>query len=136
MITGMSAMAQSAPPLAATALRSPCVLVVEDEIMLVMMVEDFLLASGYHVVTAGRVRPALKAIEDRDVDLALLDLILDGESCLPLAEHLHERGVPILFVSGSDAGHVPGRYRHYPLLQKPYRPSDLLDAIASALPAR
>lgn len=136
MITVMTAMAQSTPPPASTLPRAPCVLVVEDEIMLVMMVEDLLLASGYHVLTAGRVRPALKAIQDRDVDLAIVDLNLGGESCLPLAEQLRERGVPILFASGSDGGQVPGRYRHCPLLQKPYRPSELLDAIACALPAR
>jgi len=136
MITGVIAMAHSNPPFASTLPRAPCVLVVEDEIILVMMVEDLLLASGYHVVTAGRVRPALKAIEDRDVDLAILDLTLDGESCLPLAEQLRERGVPILFATGSDAGQVPGHYRHCPVLQKPYRPSELLDAVAGALPAR
>lgn len=109
------------------------VLLVEDEMMLMMMVEDLLLSEGYEVVTAGRLPSAMDAACNRDIDAAILDLNLGGESAIPLADALSDRGVPILFASGYGAAILPDRYRSYTMLQKPYLPADLLVALDGVL---
>lgn len=101
--------------------------------MLMMMVEDLLLAQGYDVVTAGRLPPALDLACNRDLDAAILDINLGGESAIPLADALRERGVPIVFASGYGTGILPDRYRAYTMLQKPYLPEDLLVALEGVL---
>ncbi len=111
------------------------VLLVEDEMMLMMMVEDLLLAEGYDVVTAGRLPPALEVARNLDLDLdaAVLDVNLCGESAIPLADELSQRGVPIVFASGYGAAILPDRYRTHPMLQKPYLPQELLVALEDVL---
>jgi DNA-binding NtrC family response regulator len=109
------------------------VLLVEDEMMLMMMVEDLLLAEGYQVTTAGKVDTAMKALRKRAPDAAVLDLNLGGESALPLADALEALGIPVVFASGYGTAALPDRYRHFSMLQKPYLPADLLEALSSAL---
>ena len=109
------------------------VLVVEDEMMLMMMVEDLLLSEGYDVVTAGRMPPAMDAACNRDLDAAILDINLGGESAIPLADALSKRGIPIVFASGYGAAILPDRYRACTMLQKPYLPEDLLIALDGVL---
>ena len=109
------------------------VLVVEDEMMLMMMVEDLLLAEGYQVITAGRLQTAMATVKQRPLDAAVLDINLAGESAFPLADALEERGVPVVFASGYGSAALPDRYRHFAMLQKPYLPADLLQALSTAL---
>lgn len=109
------------------------VLLVEDEMMLMMMMEDLLLSEGYDVVTAGRLPPALEAARNRDLDAAILDINLGGESAIPLADELSQRGVPIVFASGYGTAILPDRFRTFPMLQKPYLPQELLTALEDVL---
>lgn len=101
--------------------------------MLMMMVEDLLLSEGYDVITAGRLTPALDAARSRELDAAILDINLGGESAIPLADELRQRGIPIVFASGYGTAVLPDRYRAYTMLQKPYLPADLLLALDNAL---
>jgi DNA-binding response OmpR family regulator len=112
---------------------TPQVLLVEDEMMLMMMVEDLLLAEGYHVVTAGRLQPAIDTAQARELDAAILDINLGGESAMPLADALRDRGVPFMFASGYGTSILPERYKDCTMLQKPYLPNDLLRALSRLL---
>jgi len=97
------------------------VLVVEDEMMVAMLVEDMLTDLGYEVVTvASRMESAIEHAERSDVDLAILDLNLNGEKSYPVAEALRTRNVPFLFATGYGEGALPEAFRNVPTLQKPF----------------
>ena len=78
------------------------ILVVEDESLigmdLVMMLEDWgYRASGPHASVNG----SLKAIDEFDPEIAILDINLGGdETSLPVAEALQSRGTPFIFLTG------------------------------------
>jgi DNA-binding NtrC family response regulator len=57
-------------------------LIVEDEAILGESLRDWLTDLGYHVDVAGQGEEALKLIEERDFDVALLDLRLPGKDGL------------------------------------------------------
>lgn len=80
------------------------ILIVEDEPLTAFDTEQMLLSAGYEVVgTVDRVAEAEPLIESAaDVDLILSDVRLTGErSGVDLARIAKDRGVPLLFVTGS-----------------------------------
>lgn len=112
----------------------PCVLVVEDEMLLAMLVEDLLGDAGYRVLKAARVPNALDLVAGGGrIDAALLDINLAGEQVFPVAEQLRLRGVPFVFASGYGESGLPEEFRDSPVLQKPYLPAALTGAIAALL---
>ncbi|MGJ3648717.1 response regulator [Sphingomonas sp. GlSt437] len=106
------------------------ILIVEDEPLIAMMIEDFLVELGHqHVGTADTVAEAL-AYVGSGVDAAILDVNLrGGEKSWPIADALSDAGRPFLFASGGDEGVIPERHRGRPILVKPFT----MEAIARAL---
>jgi two-component system, response regulator PdtaR len=80
------------------------VLVVEDEFLIAMDLEALLWDHGWRVLgPAATVAEALRLLEDGEMpDVALLDVNLRGETVVPVAEVLRERGVPIVLASAYD----------------------------------
>lgn len=118
-----------------TDIHSPCILLAEDEMMLAMMLEDRLGASGYRVLKAARLAKCLQLAESAPIDLALLDINLAGEVSFPAALALRRRGIPFVFSSGYDDADLPETWRNEKILQKPYDTSQLttvLDALRIA----
>ena len=111
----------------------PRVLLVEDEMCLAMMLQDLLEAAGYHVIKASRVAAALSMAEDEDLDAAILDVNVAGHDVFPVADQLRRRGVPFMFASGYGDRGLPGEFRGYPMLQKPYDPAALGSMLAHVL---
>lgn len=109
-----------------------CVLLVEDEIMIAMMLEDHLEHAGYRVLCAATVGAALKLAREASIDVAVLDVNLSGEPSFPVADALRERGIGFIFASGYGIDGLPPQYRGDPILQKPYRTQALLDMLADA----
>jgi CheY-like chemotaxis protein len=102
------------------------VLIVEDEVMIRILLEGMLRTLGYTVAAqAGRVEEALEVANNVDVDLALLDVNLNGQSVLPVADVLSARGTPFVFVTGYGAGGIPEAYRDRPTLKKPFQMNGL-----------
>jgi PAS domain S-box-containing protein len=96
------------------------VLLVEDEALVGMMMTDFLRDIGFHVVGPfGRVSEAISAIDQEQLQAAILDINLRGELIYDLADELTGRGVPIVFVTGYGADAVDRRFADFPVLQKP-----------------
>lgn len=61
--------------------------------------------AGYDTVTATSAAEAIRQVEAREPDLALLDITMPGMSGLELARHLHEHtSVPIMFLSAGGDG--------------------------------
>jgi DNA-binding response OmpR family regulator len=105
--------------------NTPRVLLVEDEMCLAMMLQDLLEDAGYEVLKAARVPAALSLAEDEVLDAAILDVNVAGKEVFPVAHQLRERGVPFMFASGYGERGLPGEFREYPVLQKPYDPAAL-----------
>ncbi|NUO82183.1 response regulator [candidate division KSB1 bacterium] len=66
------------------------ILVVEDEWKLRLLYSQELEAEGYEVITAANGQEARKHTQERKVDLAIVDIRLDGESGLDVLRELME----------------------------------------------
>jgi DNA-binding response OmpR family regulator len=109
------------------------VLIVEDEFFiaeeLAMRVGD----AGFSVLgPVPSLAQAKNLAERQAIDLALLDLNLNGESTLELALWLSERGSLVTIITGYDRTEVPEPLQDFPIFQKPLRPAALLDIVGDA----
>jgi CheY-like chemotaxis protein len=106
------------------------VLLVEDEALVAMMLEDMLIELGCVVIgPVARVDEAMALVDREPIDAAVLDINLANETVLPVAEALAARGVPFVFGTGYARTDVLGGFADRPVLHKPYRSSELADAI-------
>jgi len=112
-------------------LRGARILIVEDN----FVVADALryLIDGYGgSVTAivPTVQRAYEALDAGHVDVAVLDINLNGASVVPLADHLLERGVPFVFLSGYGGEELlPEHLRSHPRFDKPVEAERLVRAL-------
>ncbi|MCY7354175.1 MAG: response regulator [Lysobacter sp.] len=113
-----------------------CVLIVEDEMCLAMMLEDILMDAGYDVRKAARVPGALQLVDSERFDAAILDINLAGKQVFPVADALTDRGIPFLFTSGYGDNGVPAEYCKHRMLQKPYDLDQLQAALTALLQER
>ena len=113
---------------AAGAARGRRVLVVEDEILICLLIETILLDANYEVRIANSVPEALSLIEASMPDAAILDLNLKGEKVFPVAEKLAAASIPFIFATGGGGLEAMG-FAGRPWIAKPFRESDLLQAI-------
>jgi DNA-binding response OmpR family regulator len=102
-------------------LAGRCVLVVEDEILILVMIEDMLSDPGCEAVfTASSVDQALVQIDAHTFDVAMLDSNLYGQSSDPIAEALAARGVPFFFATGQKSDGMRRGYPDRPVVMKPF----------------
>ena len=110
------------------------ILVVEDELMIRMLLEDMLGELGYVVAAeAARIDEALDAAKNAAFDVAILDVNLNGEPILPVADALAARGTPFVFATGYGERGLPEAYRDRPTLKKPFQIEGLEQMLQSAL---
>ena len=111
------------------------VLVVEDESLVAMMLSDMLQDLGCTVVGPVGTRNGALALvaSGAQLDLALLDVNLGGETAYEVADALAGRAVPYVFVSGYGRSGIDPQYGAAPILAKPFRPAALALAISRAL---
>jgi CheY-like chemotaxis protein len=108
------------------------VLVVEDEYFLADDLGRALTQLGAEVL--GPVATREEAFEllasGERIDLAVLDINLQGESVFPVADTLLEQGVPFLFATGYDQTAIPLQYQQVPRWEKPFAPEALAQALS------
>ena len=111
------------------------ILVVEDEMMIAMLVEDMLGELGCTVVGPAHALPAALELASgaTEIDAALLDINLGGQPVFAIADALRARGVPMIFSTGYGESGLRDVDRGMPVLQKPFRASDLAAALNAAL---
>jgi DNA-binding response OmpR family regulator len=78
------------------------ILMLEDEPLILMDLEFAAEDAGARALCASSVREAMAILQAGEaVDSAILDVTLkDGETCVPVAQALDERGIPYLLHSG------------------------------------
>lgn len=112
------------------------VLVVEDELLIGMLLEDMLNDLGYEVVaTVGRLEEALQMAREVAVDVAILDVNLNGQEVYPVADVLAGRNIPFVFASGYGDNGLPAPYQNRPTLPKPFQQELLQSRLAALLAA-
>jgi len=106
------------------------VLIVEDDPIIALGFEDTLLSLGVTMVrVAANVATALRAIDERVPEFALLDVGLVGEKSVAVAERLAELDIPFAFATGYGADRVPTGFADRPRLPKPCTTDVLLAAL-------
>ena len=112
---------------------SRSILIVEDEPLIAMMLEDFLLSLGHEVrATCDSVGEALKAVQNADFDIAILDINLKGESVWPVASALRDKGTPFVLATGGHVDPPPAEFAGVPTIEKPYtidRVTPIIEAV-------
>jgi hypothetical protein len=82
----------------------------------------------------ARLGEAIAEATARDMDAAILGLVLDGKPSDPVAEALTARGIPFGFASGMNPYHADARWRTLPFIAKPYSMADVRDFLRRPLP--
>ena len=65
----------------------------------------------------------------QEIDIALLDINMNGQMAYPVADELLSRGIPFIFLSGYGTAALPEAYRNTPRIPKPYDPGMLMKEI-------
>ena len=119
---------------------SETVLLVEDDERVRVLTRLILTASGYKVIEAADGNTALSLFRDysKEIDLALLDVVLPGKGGLELAEDIVQSGetTALLFMSGYSADHplvINITNRRWPLIEKPFGTDELRRAVRRAV---
>ena len=106
-------------------------LVVEDEFMIAMLIEDYLSELGHEMAwQTDNIPEALEIIAgNNDIDGAILDMNLRGETVRPIAEELRSKQIPFCFMTGYGAG-VATSHPDVPVISKPFDMAALRDTIS------
>lgn len=110
------------------------VLIVEDEMIIALTLEDMLTELGYEVAaTTTNLEQSLQAAGELEMDVAVLDLNLNGQYTLPVAEILTQRGVPFVFQTGYGSQGLDIAGFKAPVVSKPFVAEDLGRALRIAM---
>ena len=113
------------------ALQGRCIFIVEDDCVTAMDLAETLAAAGAEIIgPAGTIANAFELLQRQpQVDIALLDVEVEGAFVFDVADELVKRSVPIVFTTGYERGEIPVRFRTARHCEKPVG----IAAIARAL---
>jgi CheY-like chemotaxis protein len=113
------------------ALQGRSILIVEDDCVTAMDLAETLAAAGAQVIgPAGTIETAFELLHRRPLlDIALLDIEVEGAFVFDVADELVKRDVPIVFTTGYERSEIPTRFRTARHCEKPVG----IAAIARAL---
>ena len=133
MPTGDGALSGDDAPIQPKATRTlpEHVLIVEDNMIIALDTEDSLIEMGVASVRVeNTVNGALKAIEERKPDFAIVDYNLGSESSRPVAQELAARGVRFVLATGySELASDLEALGASGLIRKPYGTAELEHAL-------
>jgi CheY-like chemotaxis protein len=116
-----------------TTLSGRRVLIVEDESLIAMLAEDFLIELGATVIgPATSIDGAIAMIETQEIDAAVLDVNIRGERSDRVADALRLRGIPIVCATGYGQG-AADFARGSTIIAKPYSKEKLDHSLRFAL---
>jgi CheY-like chemotaxis protein len=124
----------------AAPLQGKSMLVVEDEFLIQLDIQNILESAGAQsVVAASHVADALAAMDASEkagkrFDAAVLDLRLDKESAVPVAERLARLNIPFVFLTGAPTDtSLAEDFKSTPVAGKPFDSATLLAALQQAM---
>ena len=109
------------------------VLVVEDEFFIADDLADALRAHGAEVIgPVPRLHEALAMISGKGpIDMAVLDVNLDGDTAFSAGDALLARDIPFMFATGYERDFLPARFQNVPYWEKPFDPRSLTRALGN-----
>ena len=116
-----------------------CILVVEDELLIALMLQSMLEELGHRVAgRAGTVADALAIIETdtQSIDAATLEVNLGGEHSKEVADALKAHGIPFIIITGYSDPEMLADFHGRPVVHKPIVPRQLEQALQSLGPRR
>ena len=123
------------------------ILIVDDDVAVQVTFKLLLERAGHRIVVANDGRNGLAAFESEDFDLLLLDIFMPGMDGFETMRVVRQRRplMPIIVISGrpiaSDSDSTPDfltmatKLGAVSSLQKPFKPAELLAAVAGCLEA-
>lgn len=114
------------------------IMLVEDDITFSTILENFLKKNGYNVDPYFSIKSALKAIDEVNYDLFLMDYRLGDGNCLEIMDALHEKGLnpPAIVMTGFDDVRTAVKAMRkgvYDYITKPVNPEELLMIVKESL---
>ncbi len=116
------------------------VLVVDDELDILEMTRIMLESSGFEVVTASDGERALEVVEEKSIDLILLDAVMPGihglDVCRTLKRNPKTRMIPIIIFSALGTGvdmMLDDKDKADAYISKPFTRKILLDKVQEHL---
>ncbi len=111
------------------------ILIVEDMGLIAHELRLMLDRMDCHLVgVASRLDEATRLARTERLDGVLLDLSLSGEDSYPVAEILHERGIPFIIMSGYDTSYIRSDWASEAHLQKPFDHDELVKMMLHTFP--
>jgi CheY-like chemotaxis protein len=117
------------------ALHGRSVLIVEDDCITAMDLAETLSAAGAQVIgPAGTIDAAFELLRTQpQLDIALLDVELDGAYVFDVADELLKLQVPIVFTTGYERSEIPDRFRAARHCEKPIGIATIARALSDEL---
>jgi DNA-binding LytR/AlgR family response regulator len=111
-------------------------MLLEDDPVIASMMEDYIIEMGGMVAASfQRLADAHEFVSEDmpQIDVAILDLSVDGDYSTGLARDLVDLDVPVVFCTGYDVMSIPARWRETPRLSKPFSANDIATVSLRAL---
>ena len=98
----------------------PRILVLDENYLTAEALCDLIRAAGCDVVgSVGDVASAVEFMHGCEIDGAIVDINLHGDSSFPVCEELKRLKVPFVFLCDHDCSPIPHAFANYRLLSKP-----------------
>ncbi len=110
-----------------------CVLLVEDDATVAMIVEQILLDLELRVLVVSTLDYALVEVEMGNFDAAIIDMHLRGDNADQLADVLLLGKIPFMVLSGADQSAFRAAHAHVPVLRKPFDKTELEQCVRRLL---
>lgn len=110
-----------------------CVLLVEDDATVAMIVEQILLDMELRVLVVSTLDYALVEVEMAQFDAAIVDMHLRGDNADQLVDALLLGRIPFMVLSGADQSAFQAAHPQIPLLRKPFDKAELERCVRSLM---
>jgi CheY-like chemotaxis protein len=119
-------------------LKGRSIFIVEDDCVTAMDLAETLSAAGAQVVgPAGTIANAFELLQrGPQLDIALLDIEVEGAFVFDVADELMKRAVPIVFTTGYERNEIPVRFRASRHCEKPVGIAAIARALSDELARR
>ncbi|MBM7839717.1 two-component system OmpR family response regulator [Alkalihalobacillus xiaoxiensis] len=118
-------------------MKSRTVLVVDDEPELLQLVVTYLKNHSYLAITAGTGEEALQVIQEREVDLVILDIMMEGMDGFAVCETIRRNyALPVIMLTARS--HEEDKIRALKLgaddyIVKPFSPKELMARVEATI---